>query len=245
MKLAPVFERLLQGWRQQGYELVGLGGLLASAPDKNLPRHEVVDRRAARDAPARWRCRGRRSWPRLPDTAVLEAARAAKRLRMLGDTACWKTSAVPDFERRPPAARPSASRPRAATRSSSTSIRRTTPRAAPTRAAQFRDLHAEFQKLGVRGLRRLARQRRVPREASRPKMSFPFELLSDADESAVPDVRRDQDEEHVRQEGARHRAQHLRDRRDGRIAREWRGVKVPGHAQEVLDFVKTLKLDVR
>jgi hypothetical protein len=27
---------------------------------------------------------------------------------------------------------------------------------------------------------------------------------------------------------------------DGAIAREWRGVKVPGHAQEVLDFVKTL-----
>jgi peroxiredoxin Q/BCP len=24
------------------------------------------------------------------------------------------------------------------------------------------------------------------------------------------------------------------------VRREWRGVKVPGHAQEVLDFVKTL-----
>ena len=27
---------------------------------------------------------------------------------------------------------------------------------------------------------------------------------------------------------------------DGKLAREWRGVKVAGHAQEVLDFVKTL-----
>jgi peroxiredoxin Q/BCP len=26
----------------------------------------------------------------------------------------------------------------------------------------------------------------------------------------------------------------------GKLVREWRGVKVPGHAQEVLDFVKTL-----
>jgi len=26
----------------------------------------------------------------------------------------------------------------------------------------------------------------------------------------------------------------------GQLAREWRGVKVAGHAQEVLDFVKTL-----
>ena len=28
--------------------------------------------------------------------------------------------------------------------------------------------------------------------------------------------------------------------REGRIAREWRGVKVPGHAAEVLDFAKSL-----
>jgi peroxiredoxin Q/BCP len=27
--------------------------------------------------------------------------------------------------------------------------------------------------------------------------------------------------------------------RDGRIARQWRGVKVPGHAQEVLDYVRS------
>jgi peroxiredoxin Q/BCP len=27
---------------------------------------------------------------------------------------------------------------------------------------------------------------------------------------------------------------------DGKLAREWRGVKVAGHAQEVLDFVQTL-----
>jgi hypothetical protein len=27
----------------------------------------------------------------------------------------------------------------------------------------------------------------------------------------------------------------------GKVAREWRGVKVPGHAQEVLDFAKTLE----
>jgi thioredoxin-dependent peroxiredoxin len=29
--------------------------------------------------------------------------------------------------------------------------------------------------------------------------------------------------------------------RDGKLVREWRGVKVAGHAQEVLDFVKTLR----
>jgi len=30
--------------------------------------------------------------------------------------------------------------------------------------------------------------------------------------------------------------------RDGRIAKEWRGVRVPGHAQEVLDFVRSIDL---
>jgi peroxiredoxin Q/BCP len=28
--------------------------------------------------------------------------------------------------------------------------------------------------------------------------------------------------------------------RSGVLRREWRGIKVPGHVQEVLDFVKTL-----
>src|SRR5258708_37881950 len=44
----------------------------------------------------------------------------------------------------------------------------------------------------------------------------------------------------VREKSPRHRAQHLRGRRGGGLAREWRGVKVPGHVQEVLSFVKAL-----
>ena len=42
MKLKPVFERLLQGWREQGYRLVCLGDYFEALPDKNLPRHEVT-----------------------------------------------------------------------------------------------------------------------------------------------------------------------------------------------------------
>jgi peroxiredoxin len=41
-------------------------------------------------------------------------------------------------------------------------------------------------------------------------------------------------------QGPRHRAQHFRRRRRGVLANEWRGVKVPGHVQEVLNFVKAL-----
>jgi undecaprenyl phosphate-alpha-L-ara4FN deformylase len=42
MKLAPLFELLLQGWRDQGYKLVSLGDYFDALPDKNLPRHEVI-----------------------------------------------------------------------------------------------------------------------------------------------------------------------------------------------------------
>jgi len=42
MKLKPVFERLLRGWREQGYQLVCLGDYFEALPDKNLPRHEVA-----------------------------------------------------------------------------------------------------------------------------------------------------------------------------------------------------------
>lgn len=38
----PVFAKLLEGWKQQGYELVSLGGLLEAIDASRLPRHEVV-----------------------------------------------------------------------------------------------------------------------------------------------------------------------------------------------------------
>ena len=41
-KLAPVFERLLEGWKAQGYELVSLREVADSLNVKNLPRHEMV-----------------------------------------------------------------------------------------------------------------------------------------------------------------------------------------------------------
>jgi peptidoglycan/xylan/chitin deacetylase (PgdA/CDA1 family) len=42
MKLAPVFERLLQGWREQGYELTSLRTLHGACDLAKLPRHEVL-----------------------------------------------------------------------------------------------------------------------------------------------------------------------------------------------------------
>jgi hypothetical protein len=43
MKLAPVFQQLLEGWRTQGYELVAMRSLVAAQPSSSLPLHSVVD----------------------------------------------------------------------------------------------------------------------------------------------------------------------------------------------------------
>ncbi len=42
MKLAGVFEQLLKGWREQGYELASLGDYAQSLDLAALPRHEVL-----------------------------------------------------------------------------------------------------------------------------------------------------------------------------------------------------------
>jgi hypothetical protein len=42
IKLAPVFEQLLEGWREMGCRVLSLGDYFDALPDKNLPRHEVA-----------------------------------------------------------------------------------------------------------------------------------------------------------------------------------------------------------
>jgi peptidoglycan/xylan/chitin deacetylase (PgdA/CDA1 family) len=42
MKFAPVFERLLQGWREMGCRVLSLTDYFDALPDKDLPRHELA-----------------------------------------------------------------------------------------------------------------------------------------------------------------------------------------------------------
>ena len=79
-------------------------------------------------------------------------------------------------------------------------------------------------------------------EKFKKKMSFPFDLLSDVDEKickifGVMKIKN----MYGRQVRGIERSTFAIDR-TGRIAREWRGVKVPGHAQEVLDFIRSTEL---
>jgi thioredoxin-dependent peroxiredoxin len=105
---------------------------------------------------------------------------------------------------------------------------------------QFRDLYAEFAKLGcpVYGV---SRDSMKSHEGFKAKMSFPFELLSDPDETACRlfGVIRMKNM-YGRQVRGIERSTFVLDR-EGVLRREWRGVKVPGHVQEVLDYVKSLK----
>ena len=43
MKLAPVFDKLLEGWKSQGYDLVAMRDLVSSHDPAGLPLHSVVD----------------------------------------------------------------------------------------------------------------------------------------------------------------------------------------------------------
>lgn len=104
----------------------------------------------------------------------------------------------------------------------------------------FRDLYPEFQKLGC-GIYGVSRDSIKSHEGFKAKMKFPFDLLSDAEESAcklygVIKMKN----LYGRKVRGIERSTFAIDAK-GILRREWRGVRVPGHAQEVLEFVKTLK----
>jgi peroxiredoxin Q/BCP len=77
-------------------------------------------------------------------------------------------------------------------------------------------------------------------ENFKAKMKFPFELLSDAEEAVCGQfgVMKQKNLYGKKVRGIE-RSTFVLDS-DGVLLREWRGVKVPGHVQEVLNFVKAL-----
>ena len=104
---------------------------------------------------------------------------------------------------------------------------------------QFRDLHPQFKKLGC-AIYGVSRDSLKSHENFKAKMSFPFELLSDADEFACKafDVIKMKNMYGKKVRGIE-RSTIVIDAK-GTVRREWRGVKVPGHPQEVLEFIKTV-----
>jgi peroxiredoxin Q/BCP len=105
--------------------------------------------------------------------------------------------------------------------------------------AGFRDLHAQFRRAGTRVFG-ISRDSLASHERFKEKMRFPFELLSDPDEAVCRQfgVMKEKLMYGKKVRGIE-RSTFVVDAQ-GVLAREWRGVKVPGHVQEVLNFVKAL-----
>ena len=108
-----------------------------------------------------------------------------------------------------------------------------------TQGQNFRDLHDQFAAANAVVLG-ISRDSLKSHENFKAKQGFPFELGSDADEAVCTqfDVMK-QKMMYGKQCRGIERSTFVIDGK-GVLRREWRGVKVSGHVQEVLDFVKTL-----
>ncbi|MCU0933135.1 MAG: peroxiredoxin [Thiobacillaceae bacterium] len=108
-----------------------------------------------------------------------------------------------------------------------------------TEGRDFGDLHAEFQALGW-AILGISRDSVKSHESFKAKQDFPFDLLSDPEEKLCEafGVMKLKNMYGKQVRGIERSTFAIAP--DGRIARAWRGVKVPKHAQEVLEFVRTL-----
>ena len=108
-----------------------------------------------------------------------------------------------------------------------------------TEAQQFRDLHPEFEAAGciVVGV---SRDSLSSHENFKRKQDLPFELLSDSEELLCSQFSVIKEKKlYGKLVRGIERSTFAIDG-SGLLKREWRGVKAPGHAQEVLEFIKSL-----
>jgi thioredoxin-dependent peroxiredoxin len=105
--------------------------------------------------------------------------------------------------------------------------------------AQFRDLYKEFTKAGfmVFGV---SRDSVASHEKFKAKMNFPFNLLSDSDETMckIFNVIKEKNMYGKKVMGIERSTFIIN--RNGEVTKEWRGVKVDGHALEVLNAAKSM-----
>jgi thioredoxin-dependent peroxiredoxin len=108
-----------------------------------------------------------------------------------------------------------------------------------TESLQFRELYPIFQKAGTEIIG-ISRDSIRSHDGFKSKLDLPFELISDADETVCTMfdviVMKSMYGKKVR---GIERSTFIIDAA-GKIVKEWRGVKVPGHVDEVLEFVQSL-----
>ena len=108
-----------------------------------------------------------------------------------------------------------------------------------TESIAFRELHSQFGAVGVE-IYGLSRDSMRSHEGFKAKLGLPFELISDPEEAVclafgVMKMKN----MYGKQVRGIERSTFVIDA-GGRLVKEWRGVKVPDHAEEVLAFVQSL-----
>ncbi len=108
-----------------------------------------------------------------------------------------------------------------------------------TEGADFAACHPKFLSAGAEVMG-VSRDSLKSHAGFKAKMGFPFELIADTDETlcerfGVMKMKN----MYGKQVRGIERSTFVLDE-NGRLAREWRGVKVPGHVAEVLDFVSEI-----
>ena len=108
-----------------------------------------------------------------------------------------------------------------------------------TESLQFRELYPKFQQAGTEIIG-ISRDSIRSHDGFKSKLELPFELISDTDETVCTmfDVIVMKSMYGKRVRGIE-RSTFVIDAA-GKIVKEWRGVKVPGHVDEVLEFVQSL-----
>ena len=107
-----------------------------------------------------------------------------------------------------------------------------------TQGIQFRDAYAQFQEANTE-IFGISRDSLKSHENFKAKFTFPFELLADTEELAcnlfsVIKMKN----MYGKQVRGIERSTFIIDT-SGNLVKEWRGVKVDGHAEEVLNFIQS------
>ncbi len=108
-----------------------------------------------------------------------------------------------------------------------------------TEGIQFREMYPQFQQAHTE-IFGVSRDSIRSHEGFKAKLDMPFQLISDPDETlcAMFDVMKMKNMYGKKVRGIE-RSTFIIDE-SGKLVKEWRGVKVPGHIDEVLEFVKAL-----
>jgi peroxiredoxin Q/BCP len=107
-----------------------------------------------------------------------------------------------------------------------------------TESIAFRELHDQFLAAGTE-IYGISRDSLRSHEGFKSKLGLPFELISDPEEAVCLQFGvMKMKNMYGKQVRGVERSTFVIDA-DGKLVKEWRGVKVPNHADEVLEFVKS------